>query len=138
VSGRTAKPFLTRQKVPNLLNLILGKVVNEGAMSDDLTKEGTVMATVGHSHPDWDTNNNSYNWALPGHGLITWGATKNSEKTLSVWIEGPFRAKYDFTVAMPPCPGGQLTIGVTWVKGEVILYLNGKRAKALSSPRTPL
>jgi hypothetical protein len=102
--------------------------------NDDLKVRGSVFARVVHSDIDWSTNKRSYSFDLPGSGPISWGATKNSKwsahtgsvKILSVWINGPADTKYLFSVRMPRCCDGALSIGITWGGEYVRLYINGK------------
>ena len=102
-------------------------------MSNDLTQEGTIAAKVSHEHRDWPTNKTNYKFDLPGRDPISWRAAKNADRTLSVWIVGPFNNDYDFRVSMPACPDGQLHIGLRWAKGEIRLYLNGQAVRTLTS-----
>ncbi len=105
-------------------------------MREDPTQEGTIAATVSHPHTDWPINKTNYRFDLPSRAPIFWRAAKTADRTLSVWVVGPFLGDYNFQVSMPPCPDGQLQIGLSWAKGEVKLYLDGKLAQTRARDRS--
>jgi hypothetical protein len=99
-------------------------------MGKDMANEGSIAAKLSHRHADWPTNGTVYKFDLSGREPILWRAEKNADRTLSVWVQGPFNSSYDFRVPMPPCADGQLHIGLSWANGALKLYLNGRLVKS--------
>ena len=105
-------------------------------MTDDPSMEGSIATFLRHENPNWPTNRAVYHFPEITSGAVTFHATKNYDRTVTIFIVGPFGNSYDFKVPIPPCDEKGLHVTITWGKDGVILYLNGKRVKARKPPRT--
>jgi hypothetical protein len=100
------------------------------------SKPGTTLyMRLVHEHSDWSTNSDGYNFPTLTQPDFTLRATKNPDRTISVWLTAP-DGDFDFCEPMPSVDELGLRVVVTWAKGEVILYLNEKLSKKRHSPRT--
>ena len=105
-------------------------------MTNDHSTEGSIATFLRHENPNWPTNRAVYHFPEITSGGITFNAMKNYDRTVTIFIDGPFGNPYEFKEPIPPCDERGLHVAVTWSNNEVILYLNGKRVKSMKSPRT--
>lgn len=103
-------------------------------MSDDLTREGTVLFWLRHHHPDWDTNRDGYKFPDFEHGPIKVCCRKTPQRQLSIEISGPFGNTYDFTEPIPRKSEKGVSVAIRWKDGSVTLNLQGQRAKVRYTP----
>ena len=93
-----------------------------------IQEKGTVTFWLKHEHPDWDTNNNGYNFKHADDQTgITIEAQKRPDKTLAISLGGTIEKKALFLGPMPKVekPKG-LFVAVSWSKSKIQLYLNDK------------
>ena len=101
-----------------------------------LEKKGTIAFSIKHDHPDWATNDQSYNFGPFDTGLgLAVRAVKHPDKTLEISVAGPMGMTHAFRGPMPAVGPRGTMVGVTWKDNELKLYLNGKLGHTATIPQ---
>lgn len=99
----------------------------------DFQKEGSITFWLTHEHKNWVTNNAGYNFGTFTESGISLQAIKHPDRTVEIVSTGPLASKLQFRCQIPPCDERGLFVAVTWNRGDVSLYLNGKPADEMTS-----
>ncbi len=89
-------------------------------------EEGSMTFWCRHKHRDWPTNSNSYNFSEFTAQSIKVKASKHSDRTVELNIDGPLGQQFNIRKPIPECDEGGLFVAITWGRPEVKVYLNGK------------
>lgn len=103
----------------------------------DLRQEGTLTAWLEHDHRDWFTNDDTYNFGPFDGGIgVTFSAVKRAPYRLDLQVDGALERSFSIATKAKPAksPSGRwgVHIGLTWGRGMVRLYVNGKLAKSIA------
>lgn len=109
----------------------------------DLTKEeGSLSFWMQHEQTDWATNKRAYKFPEATMPPVRIAATKESDCTLMLVIQGPLNRGFLLKVPLqkiltsPPDARG-VHLELTWGNGEIILYLNGVLIDIIDAERLP-
>jgi hypothetical protein len=86
--------------------------------------EGTITFWVKPPRPADLTDTSASRFPTAGHGGITVETAKNSDRTITVTLNGTRGGPFTLQRPIPPCASLGLHVRITWNADTVILYLN--------------
>lgn len=92
---------------------------------------GTVMFLVGHVHPDWRENTNSYDFGVFAQGALKVRAIKHPDRTMQISIAGVGGSVLETRMPIPRTEQPGVMIGCTWNGSDLVIYLCGERVDCL-------
>lgn len=100
--------------------------------------EGTVMFRLRHEHPDWTTNEHTYNFQKLSFSGMTVVPIKWPNGTITLEVDGPLGAGFYFKHPIPPSDQyGGLRVRMQWESGSIHLFLNDSLVQTVTPPPPP-
>jgi hypothetical protein len=89
------------------------------------TSEGTIAVRLKSPSPTGFTDTSEGRFPTAGSGGITLELAKNSDRSITVTLNGTSGGPFTFRRPIPPCDSRGLHVVIAW-GSEVVLYLNGQ------------
>lgn len=100
--------------------------------------QGTFAVKLLPPAPKWWADNQEYLLAKGGTHGLAFQATKHSDQTLEIFIEGPLNQSFHLHGPCPSCPQDDtLHIAITWQDDALNLYLNGQPTQEFRPSEMP-
>jgi hypothetical protein len=94
---------------------------------------GSAGGVLGIDKPDWALDGEAYSFPPIVGDRVSILITKNTDRTVTVVVKGPFGNTFEFREPIPSL--SRVPFEVNWKEGRVTLFLNGAQAATTTTPR---
>jgi len=95
--------------------------------------EGSAGGVLGIDTPDWASNGEAYSFPPIIGERVSILITKNTDRTVTVVVNGPFGKTFEFREPIPNL--SRVPFEVSWKDGQVALFLNGAQIATTATPK---